>query len=164
MSERRQVLLRVDPAVHDAIARWADDEFRSVNAQIEVLLRRALSDAGRLPKTGRTAAQARPAPSHAGLTASDWVEGRAAPRRPRPAGRARRADRAGPGRSLRARARSAPCTPGCTPRRHRRPATARRRAGTRPPPRSRRRSRRCPVNVGNSVPPGSAVTDQVTAA
>jgi len=50
MSERRQVLLRVDPAVHDAIARWANDEFRSVNAQIEVLLRRALSDAGRLPK------------------------------------------------------------------------------------------------------------------
>ena len=50
MSERRQVLLRVDPAVHDAIVRWADDEFRSVNAQIEVLLRRALSDAGRLPK------------------------------------------------------------------------------------------------------------------
>jgi hypothetical protein len=50
VSERRQVLLRVDPAVHDAIARWADDEFRSVNAQIEVLLRRALNDAGRLPK------------------------------------------------------------------------------------------------------------------
>jgi hypothetical protein len=50
VSERRQVLLRVDPAVHDAIARWANDEFRSVNAQIEVLLRRALSDAGRLPK------------------------------------------------------------------------------------------------------------------
>jgi len=50
VSERRQVLLRVDPAVHDAIARWADDELRSVNAQIEVLLRRALSDAGRLPK------------------------------------------------------------------------------------------------------------------
>lgn len=49
MSERRQVLLRVDPKVHDAIARWADDELRSVNAQIEVLLRRALSDAGRLP-------------------------------------------------------------------------------------------------------------------
>ena len=56
MSERRQVLLRVDPAVHDAIARWANDEFRSVNAQIEVLLRRALSDAGRLP------AQAAPLP------------------------------------------------------------------------------------------------------
>jgi hypothetical protein len=50
VSERRQVLLRVDPAVHDALARWANDEFRSVNAQIEVLLRRALSEAGRLPK------------------------------------------------------------------------------------------------------------------
>jgi hypothetical protein len=49
VSERRQVLLRVDPAVHDALIRWANDEFRSVNAQIEMLLRRALSDAGRMP-------------------------------------------------------------------------------------------------------------------
>jgi hypothetical protein len=47
---RKQVLLRIDPAVHDALARWADDEFRSVNAQIEMLLRRALADAGRMPK------------------------------------------------------------------------------------------------------------------
>ena len=50
MSERRQVLLRVDPAVHDALMRWANDEFRSVNAQVEMLLRRALTDAGRMPK------------------------------------------------------------------------------------------------------------------
>ena len=50
MSERRQVLLRVDPAVHDALARWASDELRSVNAQIEIVLRRALSDAGLMPK------------------------------------------------------------------------------------------------------------------
>ncbi len=50
MSERRQVLLRVDPAVHDALTRWANDEFRSVNAQVEMLLRRALDDAGRMPK------------------------------------------------------------------------------------------------------------------
>ncbi|HEV7173200.1 hypothetical protein [Pedococcus sp.] len=50
MSERRQVLLRVDPAVHDALMRWANDEFRSVNAHIEMLLRRALDDAGRMPK------------------------------------------------------------------------------------------------------------------
>lgn len=50
MSDRRQVLLRVDPAVHDALIRWANDEFRSVNAHIELLLRRALSDAGRMPK------------------------------------------------------------------------------------------------------------------
>lgn len=50
MSDRRQVLLRVDPAVHDALMRWANDEFRSVNAHIEMLLRRALDDAGRMPK------------------------------------------------------------------------------------------------------------------
>jgi hypothetical protein len=48
--DRKQVLLRIDPAVHDALARWADDEFRSVNAQIEMLLRQALTDAGRMPK------------------------------------------------------------------------------------------------------------------
>ena len=50
MSDRKQVLLRIDPAVHDALARWAADEFRSINAQIEMLLRRALDDAGRMPK------------------------------------------------------------------------------------------------------------------
>ena len=48
--ERKQVLLRIDPAVHDALARWAADEFRSLNAQIEMLLRRALNDAGRMPR------------------------------------------------------------------------------------------------------------------
>ena len=50
MSDRRPVLLRLDPAVHDALTRWANDEFRSVNAQVEMLLRRALTDAGRMPK------------------------------------------------------------------------------------------------------------------
>jgi hypothetical protein len=50
VSERRQVLLRVDPAVHDALMRWANDEFRSFNAQVEMLLRRALTEAGRMPK------------------------------------------------------------------------------------------------------------------
>jgi hypothetical protein len=48
--DRKQVLLRMDPAVHDALALWAADEFRSVNAQIEMLLRRALDGAGRMPK------------------------------------------------------------------------------------------------------------------
>jgi hypothetical protein len=48
-SERKKILLRLDPAVHDALARWAADEMRSTNAQIEFLLRRALRDAGRLP-------------------------------------------------------------------------------------------------------------------
>jgi hypothetical protein len=58
MSERKSVLLRLDPAVHDALARWASDELRSTNAQIEFLLRRALAEAGRLP--GRVGPQRRP--------------------------------------------------------------------------------------------------------
>jgi hypothetical protein len=49
VSERKSILLRLDPAVHDALARWAADELRSTNAQIEYLLRRALSESGRLP-------------------------------------------------------------------------------------------------------------------
>ncbi|HEV7908939.1 MAG TPA: hypothetical protein VGP03_12385 [Pseudonocardiaceae bacterium] len=49
MAERKSVLLRLDPAVHDALTRWAGDELRSTNAQIEFLLRRALAEAGRLP-------------------------------------------------------------------------------------------------------------------
>ena len=48
--ERKPILLRLDPAVHDALGRWASDELRSLNAQVEVLLRRALADAGRMPK------------------------------------------------------------------------------------------------------------------
>jgi hypothetical protein len=51
--ERKQVLLRIDPDVHDALARWAADELRSVNAQIEMLLRQALAGAGRMPKAAR---------------------------------------------------------------------------------------------------------------
>ncbi len=47
---RKQVMLRLDPAVHDAVAKWAADDLRSVNAQIEVLLRRALDAAGRAPR------------------------------------------------------------------------------------------------------------------
>jgi hypothetical protein len=50
VTERRQVLLRLDPAVHDALMRWAGDDLRSLNAQVEILLRRALTEAGRMPK------------------------------------------------------------------------------------------------------------------
>ncbi len=58
---RKSVLLRLDPAVHDALARWAADELRSTTAQIEFLLRRALADAGRLPKaTGPMPQRGRP--------------------------------------------------------------------------------------------------------
>ncbi len=49
-TEGKQILLRLDPAVHDALARWAADELRSTNAQIEVILRRGLAEAGRLPE------------------------------------------------------------------------------------------------------------------
>jgi hypothetical protein len=47
--DRKQVPLRLDPAVHDALARWAADELRSLNAHVELLLRRALKEAGRMP-------------------------------------------------------------------------------------------------------------------
>jgi hypothetical protein len=49
MAERKPILLRLDPAVYDALARWASDELRSTNAQIEMVLRRALTDVGRHP-------------------------------------------------------------------------------------------------------------------
>ena len=45
---RESFLLRTDPRVLDALRRWADDELRSVNGQVDYLLRRALQDAGRL--------------------------------------------------------------------------------------------------------------------
>jgi hypothetical protein len=61
VAERKSLLLRLDPAVHDALARWARDELRSTNAQIEFLLRRALADAGRLPRdTGGLPRRGRP--------------------------------------------------------------------------------------------------------
>lgn len=49
MADRKTFLLRLDPATHEALQRWADGDLRSLNAQIEFLLRRALRDAGRLP-------------------------------------------------------------------------------------------------------------------
>jgi hypothetical protein len=50
MPERKPLLVRMDPAVHEALARWASDELRSTNAHIELLLRSALFRAGRLPR------------------------------------------------------------------------------------------------------------------
>ncbi|WAX78198.1 hypothetical protein [Streptomyces sp. KMM 9044] len=67
--QRKQVLLRLDPLVYEALARWANDELRSANAQIEFLLRRALTEVGRLPgeagplpRRGRPPAQSPSAP------------------------------------------------------------------------------------------------------
>ncbi len=48
MAERKHVLVRLDPKVHEAMQRWADDELRSLNAQIEFVLRRALQQGGRM--------------------------------------------------------------------------------------------------------------------
>ncbi len=59
MAEKKAFALRLDPAVYDAVNRWAAADLRSVNAQIEFLLRRALRDAGRLP-TGEPQIAERP--------------------------------------------------------------------------------------------------------
>jgi len=47
VAERKSFLLRVDPDVLEAVQRWANDDLRSLNGQIEFLLRRALRDSGR---------------------------------------------------------------------------------------------------------------------
>jgi hypothetical protein len=56
VTERKKILLRLDPDVYEAIARWAADDLRSVNSQIEYALRRALSAAGRSPMAKRSPA------------------------------------------------------------------------------------------------------------
>ena len=48
MSERKAFLLRIDPEVLDAVQRWANDDLRSLNAQIEFVLRKVLRQEGRL--------------------------------------------------------------------------------------------------------------------
>jgi hypothetical protein len=50
MTDRKPFLLRIDPELMKHLQRWADDELRSLNAQIEYLLRKSLQDAGRLRK------------------------------------------------------------------------------------------------------------------
>ncbi|MFD8766166.1 hypothetical protein [Streptomyces mirabilis] len=70
---RKQVLLRLDPLVHEALARWAADELRSANAQIEYLLRRALAEAGRLPG-GAGPIPRRGRPSASATDATDAAE------------------------------------------------------------------------------------------
>lgn len=52
MAEKKAYPLRINAQVLDAVQRWADDELRSVNAQIEYVLRDALRKAGRLPRGG----------------------------------------------------------------------------------------------------------------
>ncbi|MBL4955188.1 Arc family DNA-binding protein [Neobacillus sp. YIM B02564] len=54
MAEKKRFLLRVDQRTYDALEKWAEDEFRSVNAQIEIIIKKALKNAGRL-KNSKTA-------------------------------------------------------------------------------------------------------------
>lgn len=61
MAQRKTFLVRLDPALHEALQRWADADLRSLNAQIEFLLRRALRESGRL----REAAEVAPVPPKA---------------------------------------------------------------------------------------------------
>jgi len=56
MRERKSFLLRIDPNVHEALERWAKDDLRSLNAQVEFLLKEALRRRGeKLPKTDDSA-------------------------------------------------------------------------------------------------------------
>jgi hypothetical protein len=52
VGDPKRFLLRVDRRLYDALERWAADDLRSVNAQIEFLLRESLRRAGRLPEPG----------------------------------------------------------------------------------------------------------------
>jgi hypothetical protein len=54
VAERKAVLLRIDPALHDALQRWAAADLRSFNGQVEFLLRRAAVEAGKLTTEPRT--------------------------------------------------------------------------------------------------------------
>jgi hypothetical protein len=50
MAERKSILLRIRPELYEALQRWAQDEFRSLNGQVEYLLDQAVRHAGRAPK------------------------------------------------------------------------------------------------------------------
>lgn len=57
MAKKKSFLLRIDPKLYEVIHRWAEDEFRSVNAHIEYLLREQAKRAGRLPDNNREESQ-----------------------------------------------------------------------------------------------------------
>jgi hypothetical protein len=53
MSERKTILLRLSPQMWEDISKWADDEFRSINGQIEYILKEALKKHGRLKQDSK---------------------------------------------------------------------------------------------------------------
>lgn len=54
MSEKKAFILRINPETLKELQKWADDEFRSVNGQIEYLLQKALSEEGRIKNKGKS--------------------------------------------------------------------------------------------------------------
>ena len=62
MADRKAFLLRIDPEVLDAVQRWANDDLRSLNGQIEFILRRALQQSGRVKEKGQGDAAAKDSP------------------------------------------------------------------------------------------------------
>ena len=67
MAARKPFLFRTEPEVLEALQRWAADELRSVNGQIDFLLRRALQRAGRLPERGGDSNTAAPTRGRRGV-------------------------------------------------------------------------------------------------
>jgi hypothetical protein len=63
MAQRKTFLLRLDPATHEALQRWADSDMRSLNAQIEFLLRTALRREGKLCAEGGSSQSPEDSPS-----------------------------------------------------------------------------------------------------
>ena len=79
MAERKSFLLRIDAAVLEAAQRWANDELRSVNAQIEFILRAALKRAGRSPQVPGEPGGTGPPPASPAPGEPDLPPGPAAP-------------------------------------------------------------------------------------
>ena len=65
MAEKKKFLLRIDENVHAALEKWAADDLRSINAQIEYLLTQALKNSGRL-KSPDTSESSNPPPTESG--------------------------------------------------------------------------------------------------
>lgn len=88
MAERKKLLLRLDPQVYEAIAKWAADDLRSVNAQIEYALRLALRSVGRPPRPASTgSASGEPGQGDTGSPAGEPDHGVREPGHPgKPAG------------------------------------------------------------------------------
>lgn len=66
MAQRKPFLLRIDADVLDAVQRWANDDLRSLNGQIEFLLRKVLKSEGRLADTGLSASRTNRSRKNAG--------------------------------------------------------------------------------------------------